>query len=140
MYVSSALSLYFPYDFCLYNGINTLDAYALRYIPVITALFIVPMTVVLRYVTVLLFSEVSLQNIYFRYCLTKFTSIILSTFNGHGIWTILLLLYTHTLYTATTVLNCPRIPNENVSFTPVCIYIPISFIIVVILNNVQIDF
>ena len=53
MYVSSALSLYFSYDFCLYNGISTIDSYALRYIPVITALFTVPMTVVLRYVIVL---------------------------------------------------------------------------------------
>ena len=136
MYVSSALSLYFPYDFCLYNGISTLDSYALRYIPVITSLFIVPMTVVLRYVIVLLFSEVSLQTIYFRYCLTKFSPIILSTFNGHGIWTILLLLYTHTVYTATTVLNCPRIPNENGSFVSVCIYT----VVIAILHNVEIDF
>ena len=62
MYVSSALSLYFPYDFCLYKGISTLDSYALRYIPAITALFVVPIAVVVRYVIiVLLFSEVSLN-------------------------------------------------------------------------------
>ena len=32
-YISSAISLYFPYDFCLYPGMTALVSYSIRYIP-----------------------------------------------------------------------------------------------------------
>ena len=32
-YISSATSLYFPYDFCLYSEMTTVISYSLRYIP-----------------------------------------------------------------------------------------------------------
>ena len=31
----------------------------------------------------------------------------------HGVWTIILLTYSHTVYTAMNILNCPSIPTEN---------------------------
>ena len=31
----------------------------------------------------------------------------------HGVWTIILLTYSHTVYTAMSILNCPSIPTEN---------------------------
>ena len=34
-YISSATSLYFPYDFCLYPGMTALVSYSLRYIPLL---------------------------------------------------------------------------------------------------------
>ena len=39
-YVSSAVSLYFPYDFCLYPGMTALVSYSLRYIPFVLGLII----------------------------------------------------------------------------------------------------
>ena len=32
-YLSSAVGLYFPYDFCLYPGMTPVASYSLRYIP-----------------------------------------------------------------------------------------------------------
>ena len=32
-YLSSAVGLYFPYDFCLYPGMTAVVSYSLRYIP-----------------------------------------------------------------------------------------------------------
>ena len=32
-YISSAVSLYFPYDFCLYPGMSAVASYSIRYIP-----------------------------------------------------------------------------------------------------------
>ena len=31
----------------------------------------------------------------------------------HGVWTVILLTYTHTVYTVMSILNCPRIPTGN---------------------------
>ena len=39
-YVSSAVSLYFPYDFCLYPGMTALVSHSLRYIPFVLGLII----------------------------------------------------------------------------------------------------
>ena len=39
-YISSAASLYFPYDFCLYSGMTAVVSYSLRYIPFILSLII----------------------------------------------------------------------------------------------------
>ena len=36
-YLSSAVSLYFPYDFCLYPGMTAVASYSLRYIPFLLA-------------------------------------------------------------------------------------------------------
>jgi hypothetical protein len=46
LYVSSALGLYFPYDFCLYPGMTTLVAFGLKFIPSALAVAIaVPVTI-----------------------------------------------------------------------------------------------
>ena len=47
----------------------------------------------------------------------KFTS--LSELQYHGIWTIVLLLYPHTFYTAMSILHCPSIPDNNGQYTKV---------------------
>ena len=39
-YISSAVSLYFPYDFCLYPGMTALVSYSLRYIPLLLTVII----------------------------------------------------------------------------------------------------
>ena len=41
----------------------------------------------------------------------------LSRFQCHGVWTVLLLLYPHTVATSILVLVCPRIPHENGTFS-----------------------
>ena len=35
-YLSSGLSLYFPYDFCLFDEMDAVTSYGLRYIPIMT--------------------------------------------------------------------------------------------------------
>ena len=47
LYISSALSLYFPWDFCLYEGMTALASNFFAYIPFIVAMIII--TVVLKY-------------------------------------------------------------------------------------------
>ena len=39
-YISSAASLYFPYDFCLYSGMTALASYTFRYIPFVLTIII----------------------------------------------------------------------------------------------------
>ena len=39
-YISSAVSLYFPYDFCLYPGMTAVASYSLRYIPFVLMIII----------------------------------------------------------------------------------------------------
>ena len=39
-YISSAVSLYFPYDFCLYPGMTAVASYSLRYIPFLLAVIV----------------------------------------------------------------------------------------------------
>ena len=40
-FLSSGLSLYFPYDFCLFDEIDAIVSYGLRYIPAITTSVVV---------------------------------------------------------------------------------------------------
>jgi len=47
-YVSSSLSFYFIYDFCLYNGMSALVSYLLRYIPLCVALIVCSVVLVIR--------------------------------------------------------------------------------------------
>ena len=47
-YLSSAMSFYFPYDFCLYEDMSAVVSYSLRYIPLLTALLICPAVYILR--------------------------------------------------------------------------------------------
>jgi len=48
-FLGSVLSFYFPYDFCLYRKIDPLISYFIRFLPLIVALFVVPITYQLRY-------------------------------------------------------------------------------------------
>lgn len=49
VYVSSALGIYFPYDFCLHSDMSASGIYALRYIPALLAVVISPVFLYVRY-------------------------------------------------------------------------------------------
>ena len=50
LYISSALSLYFPWDFCLYEGMTALAFHLFSYIPFIIVFIIVAIVLKYRYV------------------------------------------------------------------------------------------
>ncbi|XP_065908085.1 uncharacterized protein [Dysidea avara] len=88
-YISSAASLYFPYDFCIYPGMTALVSYSLRYIPV------------------LLFSII--------YCCIwvlnrKFLYISIS---WSGVWLLILLFFTDVVNTSVSILNCPILRDSD---------------------------
>lgn len=39
--------------------------------------------------------------------------------NNHGVWWVLLFIYTHVVYSSLTVLNCPSITDSNGAISPV---------------------
>ena len=94
-YVSSALSFYFIYDFCLYNKMSPLISYFLRYLP----LFVAAITTTVMFIM--------------RRRLKK------HALPWHGLWWIVLLLYTHILHTSMSILNCPILPGRDDSHVPV---------------------
>ena len=95
---------------------TALESYGLKFIPGITALVVIPVAVFVRYSgsRVCIVCIIITRIFSNRYILSKFfSSMDLQSFGGHGIWTILLLISTHTMYAATSILNCPVIPNTN---------------------------
>ena len=48
LYVSSAISLYFPYDLCLYDKMSALGSHFLRYLPLLVALIVTPLVLFIR--------------------------------------------------------------------------------------------
>ncbi|XP_065899095.1 uncharacterized protein [Dysidea avara] len=87
-FLGSLLSFYFPYDFCLFHEMDAVLAYGLRYIPISTT----------GIVTVLLFS------------INKICLIRKWKFSWDGVWTLIILQYSHVVYTSMSILNCPVIP------------------------------
>ena len=49
LYFSSFVSLYFPYDFCLFPGMTALVSYAPKFIPPIIAVIIVTVVTIGAY-------------------------------------------------------------------------------------------
>ena len=92
VYVASALGLYFPYDFCLYKEASALAVYSFRYLPLLLAVVIIPFAVTIR-----------------RRCSPKNT--------WHGVWWLLLLLYTPAVHTSFAVLHCPSLPGPDSNST-----------------------
>ncbi|XP_065907172.1 uncharacterized protein [Dysidea avara] len=88
-YISSAASLYFPYDFCIYPGMTALVSYSLRYIPV------------------LLFSIIC--------CCIQFLSrkYHKDYISCSGMWLLILLLFTDVVNTSVSVLNCPILRDSD---------------------------
>ena len=91
-YVGSALGLYFPYDFCLHSNMSAVPVDALRYTPVLLMAVLAPGVLYIRHKR-------------FRPC------------DWHAVWWLLLLLYTPTLHTSMSLLNCPALDGEE-PFTP----------------------
>ena len=48
-YLGSVLGFYFPYDFCLFERLNPLVSYFIRFIPLLLAVVIMPATILLRW-------------------------------------------------------------------------------------------
>lgn len=91
-YVASALGLYFPYDFCLHSNMSAVAVYALRYIPVLLAAVLAPGILYIRS----------------KKCRPR---------DFHALWWLFLLLYTPTLHTSMSLLDCPALEGEE-PFTP----------------------
>lgn len=91
-YVGSALGLYFPYDFCLHPNMPALGSYTLRYIPILLLLLLTPLLLYVRAKK-------------------------LRPRHWHGLWWLLLLLYTPTVHTSVSLLDCPALEGEE-PFTP----------------------
>lgn len=92
VYVSSALGLYFPYDFCLYDEASALASYAFRYLPVLVAAVLSPIAL----------------------CFRKRRS---PRDSWHGAWWLVVLLYTPAVHTSVSILHCPSLPILNVNST-----------------------
>ena len=86
-YISSALSLYLPYDFCLYEDMSPLVSYFFRYLPLITVIPTAIVTLVIKH----------------RKRPTKW----------YGIWTLVILMYTQVVHTSMMFLNCPVIGHHG---------------------------
>lgn len=86
-YILSALSFYFPYDFCLSDEINPSFLYAIRFLPALIAVVVTPVTLLVSW----------------RWLKKSNTP-------WYSIWMLLLLLYNHTVYSAISILNCPMVP------------------------------
>ncbi len=91
-YVGSALGLYFPYDFCLHSDMNAAAVYALRYTPPLVVTALAPIIL-----------HVRLKHFHPR--------------EWHGLWWLVLMLYTPLLHTSFSLLDCPTLRGEN-PFTP----------------------
>ena len=87
-YVSSGLALYFPYDFCLYGAMNPLVSYLFRYLPLCT---VVPAAIA------------TLAVKYKKFQRTPW----------YGVWTLLILMYSHVVHTSIAILNCPKIVQQG---------------------------
>ena len=83
-YISSAIALYFPYDFCLCRVMNPLVSYLLRYLPLVTVVPTAMVTLVIKH--------------------KKFQPT-----RWYGIWTLTMFMYTQIVHTSMSILNCPVI-------------------------------
>ena len=87
-YISSGLALYLPYDFCLYETMNPLVSYLLRYVPLFTVVPTVIATLTVK--------------------LKKFERTL-----WYGLWTLTVLMYSHVVHTSIVILNCPAISQQG---------------------------
>ena len=87
-YISSGLALYFPYNFCLYGAMNPLVSYLLRYLPLFTVVPTVIATLAMKH--------------------KKFQRAV-----WYGLWTLIILMYSHVVHTSIVVLNCPTIKQQG---------------------------
>ena len=92
VYVSSALGLYFPYDFCLYDEASALASYAFRYLPLLVAAVLSPIAL----------------------CFRKRRS---PRDSWHGVWWLIVLLYTPAVHTSVSILHCPSFPVQDFNST-----------------------
>jgi hypothetical protein len=91
-FIGSASSFYFAYDFCLYSSMSSEVAYLLRFLPLLLA--ILTCTPLLLYRSSRMRSKCKAPS-------------------NHGMWWVTLLMYTHVVYSALTVLNCPTITDTH---------------------------
>lgn len=92
VYISSALGLYFPYDFCLYDEASALASYAFRYLPLLVAAVLSPIAV----------------------CFRKRRS---PRDSWHGVWWMMVLFYTPAVHTSVSILHCPSFSVMDLNST-----------------------
>ena len=120
-YVSSATSLYFPYDFCLYSEMTTLVSYSLRYTPFLLAIII----------SSILYTANRCIAWYLPYCLLQGLLIFLAFYrkfklarnlrlSWSGLWLLMVLLSTDVVNTSVSILNCPILQDSNGKTSLVC--------------------
>ena len=113
-FVGSGFSFYFVYDFCLYDGMSSQMAYFLRFIPLFVALLTLTLTMFIRWETTTLslcILYVITCSIVFRLYITR-KVLVLKPLEYHGVWWVVLLLYSHVVYTSMTIFNCPSITDK----------------------------
>ena len=140
LYISNALSLYFPWDFCLYEGMTAMASHFFAYLPLIVAIIIiipvlkyrcwfiiVCLVVLLEYlICILIIFIISTCIITNHVCLCRphgYTSPkgrkfqeIYSKFRlrcAHGIWTLVLLMYMKVLYNAWLITDCIKVADNG---------------------------
>ncbi|XP_065897652.1 uncharacterized protein [Dysidea avara] len=91
-YISSAASLYFPYDFCLYSGMTALASYTFRYIPFV--------------LTIIISTILYTANRKFKVAKNLRLS-------WSGLWLLIMLLSTDVINTSVSILNCPILKDSN---------------------------
>eukprot|EP00731_Ephydatia_muelleri_P010290 Em0005g876a len=89
LYISSGLSLYFPWDFCLYPGATPLQMSAVQ--------FITPATVLVVAITLLAIKRSNIRSMW------------------HGILTLIILLYPSLVHNCMSLLHCPTLPDNVTS-------------------------
>ena len=119
-FIGSAFSFYFAYDFCLYENMSSEIAYLLRFLPLFLAIMTCTPIVVTRYGVILTTFSLSLGRValrlLYRSTQSKSKRRVLS---NHGVWSVMLLMYTHVVYTSLTVLYCPTIIDSHGEMEPV---------------------
>ena len=126
LYFSSALSLYFPWDFCLYPGATSLQMSAVQFITPVTVLVVVIVTLLI----------IKRRYNGHQFCLYSFHNTALfpslpfsspsppfspplSLSNirrmWHGILTLILLIYPSLVYNCMSLLHCPTLPDNTTS-------------------------
>ena len=91
---------------------SPLVSYFIKYLPVFTLIALLPAVCLFRFV--ILHVTVFRHTYMYNSCRQRKWMML----DHHGIWSIILLLYTHLVVTSTSILQCPSIPYDN-SSTPV---------------------
>ena len=122
-YISSALSLYFPWDFCLYTQMSALASNFYSYIPFIIAIIIVAIILKYRYLHIQICTSYYTMSFWHNIRPRGYTSETGKKFQAayykfrtrvpYGIWILILLMFLRVLYNALTIFNCEQLTGNG---------------------------